>query len=93
MARSAKSRKRSLDAEYYLRKGPGPDRRKKRNRQRKQHAGYGGDRAESVKRIIQEVDADAGHAMDPERFNVGDAADKFAFDGRQRVNSLGDFQA
>ena len=47
----------------------------------------------SVKRIIEEVDADAGHAIVTEGLDVRHAANEFAFEGRERFHFLGNFQA
>jgi hypothetical protein len=47
----------------------------------------------SLQRIIEEVDADAGHAKVTEGLNMRHAADEFAFDGREGFNFLGNFQA
>ena len=47
----------------------------------------------SVKRIIEEVDADAGHAIFTEGLNVRHSANEFAFEGREGFNFLGNFQA
>jgi len=47
----------------------------------------------SVDRIIEEVDADAGHAIAAEGLNVGHAASEFTFDGRERFDFLGNSQA
>jgi hypothetical protein len=47
----------------------------------------------SVKRIVEEVDADAGHAIVTEGLDVGHAANEFAFEGWEGFNFLGNFQA
>jgi hypothetical protein len=47
----------------------------------------------SVKRIIEEVDADAGHAIFTEGLNVRHSANEFAFEGREGFDFLGNFQA
>ena len=47
----------------------------------------------SVERIIEKVDADAGHTIVTERFNVRDTANEFAFERRQRFDFLRNFQA
>lgn len=48
---------------------------------------------ESVQRIIEEMDADAGHAIFAELLNVRDTADEFTFERREGFNFLGNFQA
>jgi hypothetical protein len=47
----------------------------------------------SVKRIIEEVDADAGHTIFTEGLDVRHAANEFAFEGREGFHFLGNFQA
>ena len=47
----------------------------------------------SVKRIIEEVDADAAHAIGTEGLDVRYATNEFAFEGREGFNFLGNFQA
>jgi hypothetical protein len=47
----------------------------------------------SVKRIIEKVDADAGHAKVTEGLNMRYAADEFALEWREGINFLGNFQA
>jgi hypothetical protein len=45
----------------------------------------------SVKRIIEKVDADAGHAKATEGLNMRYAADEFALEWREGMNFLGNF--
>ena len=47
----------------------------------------------SIKRIIEKVDADAGHAKVTEGLNMRYAADEFALEWRERINFLGNFQS
>jgi hypothetical protein len=47
----------------------------------------------SVKRVIEEVDADAGHAIVTEGLDVRHAANEFAFERREDFNFLGNFRA
>ena len=48
---------------------------------------------QSVERIIEEMDAHAGHAIVTEGLNVRDTADEFTFERREGFNFLGNFQA
>lgn len=47
----------------------------------------------SVKRIIEKVDADTGHTIVTEWLNMRYAAHEFAWEWREGMNFLGNFQA
>jgi hypothetical protein len=63
-------------------------RQKNESRARAGEAGGG-----SVNRIIEEMHADAGHAISTQGLNVRHSANEFAFKGRKGFDFLGNFQA
>jgi hypothetical protein len=65
------------------------------NKEREKQNGKAGCEASggSVERIIEEVDADAGHAIFSERLNVRYSPNKLAFEGREGFDFFGNFQA
>jgi hypothetical protein len=66
---------------------------KKQCGKRKESGAAGEASGGSVKRIVEEVYADAGPAIVSEGLDMGHAANEFAFEGREGFNFLGNFQA
>jgi hypothetical protein len=91
---SSKRKKERTFTQRTLRARRTPGAKQKSKGERRKSRGAAGEASKgSIQRIVEEVNADTGHAIVTEGLNVRHAANEFAFQGREGFNSLRNFQS